>query len=148
MITPYLIFNGDCREALAFYQEVFGCPADMVQPYGEYVPEGLTDVPPDLGEWIIHAQMEICGAPVWFADEAAYPAKQGDNIRLTVTVPTKREAQEIFERFGEDVCVKLPPTQTFYSTFHAEIFDRYGIGWNIVAEEAPPKFTDDQIPAV
>ena len=100
MITPYLIFNGDCREALAFYQEVFGCPADMVQPYGEYVPEGLTDVPPDLGEWIIHAQMEICGAPVWFADEAADPAKQGDNIRLTVTVPTKREAQEIFERFG------------------------------------------------
>lgn len=137
MIIPYILFHGECREALGFYQEVFGCPLDMMQPYGDYIPEGLTDVPPGLDQWILHAELTICENTVWFADEAADPAVRGDNIRLTVTVPTKKRAQELFDRFGDDKRVVLPPTETFYSTFHAEIFDRYKIGWNIVADETP-----------
>ncbi len=137
MIIPYILFHGECREALDFYQEVFGCSLKMAQPYGDYVPEGLTDLPPDLDQWILHAELEICENTVWFADEAAAPAVRGDNIRLTVTVPDQKEAQELFDRFGEDKRIVLPPTKTFYSTFHAEIFDRFKIGWNIVADEMP-----------
>jgi PhnB protein len=32
--------------------------------------------------------------------------------------------------------VTLPPTDTFYSTFHAAVKDKFGVDWNIVADEA------------
>ncbi len=33
--------------------------------------------------------------------------------------------------------VVLPPTVTFYSVFHAAVMDKFGVNWNVVAEEAP-----------
>ncbi len=35
--------------------------------------------------------------------------------------------------------VTLPPTETFYSTFHAGLTDKFGIAWDIVAEEVPDR---------
>ncbi len=29
------------------------------------------------------------------------------------------------------------PKQTFYSVFHAAVTDKFGVNWNVVAEEAP-----------
>lgn len=136
MIMPYIAFCGQCKEALEFYGKVFDAQVKMAQPYGDYVPDGLTDAPPDLAQWIVHAEMEICGTVVWFADETE-PISGGNKIKLTATVPTKEDAQKIFEQFQESSRIVLPPTETFYSAFHAEIFDKYGIGWEIVAEEAP-----------
>ncbi len=145
MITPYIIFHGECKEALKFYQEVFHCCVKIKQLYEDYVPEGLKDIPPDLAQWVLHAELDICGTGVWFADEAVDPINKGNHLRLTVTVPTREEAQEIYERFIEGARIVLPPTETFYSTFHAEIFDKYGIGWNIVAEEAPMQCEEEMI---
>lgn len=31
----------------------------------------------------------------------------------------------------------IPPTETFYSNFHASLIDKFGVHWNIVAEEKP-----------
>lgn len=36
-----------------------------------------------------------------------------------------------------DAYINLPPTETFYSAFHGGITDKYGVSWNITAEEAP-----------
>lgn len=135
MIAPYLTFYGNCKEALEFYQGVFKCTPRMSQPYGDYIPEGLTEVPPHLKEWVLHAELEIGETVVWFADEAVEPAVTGNNVKLVMTTETKKEAERIFNSLNDDARVILPPTQTFYSSFHAEIIDKYGIIWNIVAKE-------------
>jgi PhnB protein len=33
--------------------------------------------------------------------------------------------------------VVLSPTETYYSVFHAAVTDKFGVNWNVVAEEAP-----------
>ena len=35
MVTPYITYSGNCREALAFYSAVFGATVSMSQPYGD-----------------------------------------------------------------------------------------------------------------
>ena len=40
MITPYLVFNGNCNDALDFYRAIFHCGEPKVLPYGDYMPEG------------------------------------------------------------------------------------------------------------
>jgi PhnB protein len=136
MITPYLTFNGNCKEALAFYRAAFHCDEPSVMPYGDYMPEGSKTPPELLHEWVMHGEMVICGNNVWFADEAAPPVI-GDNVKLSITVPTGKEAAAIFDALCVGGEVTLPPTETFYSVCHAAVKDKFGVIWNVVAEEAP-----------
>jgi PhnB protein len=135
MITPYLVFNGDCASAIEFYQTVFKCSEPNIMPYGDYMLEGSLTPPELLRTWVMHGEMQICGTNVWFADEAEQLIS-GNNVKPTITVPTGSEAKAIFEPLCIDGIVTLPPTETFYSVFHAAVIDKFGINWNIVAEES------------
>ena len=136
MITPYLIFNGECQNALDFYRSIFPCGEPKIMNYGDYMPEG-TETPPELlRTWVMHAEMDICGTNIWFADEAAPPAK-GESIKLTASVPTGKEASVIFDGICAGGTVTLPPTETFYSVFHAAVTDKFGVHWNVLALEQP-----------
>lgn len=137
MVTPYITFPGNCREALEFYQNAFDTTLQMSLPYGEYVPEGIGEPPSNLSSWILHATMEICGTQFWFADEIAEPVTKGTMVKLTVQVPNAAQAQKIFDVLCKDAYITLPPTDTFYSTFHAGLVDMFGVSWNITALEAP-----------
>jgi PhnB protein len=141
MITPYIIFNGRCKEALKFYKEVFQCDEPKVMLYDDYMPEGSKTPPELLRSWIMHGEMVVCGTNLWFADEAASPAA-GDNIKLSATVPTREDAATIFSALCSGGDVTLPPTETFYSVFHAAVTDKFGINWNVVAEEVPAQKED------
>ena len=138
MITPYLVFNGDCKDALDFYRSVFACDEPKVLPYGDYMPEGTQTPPELLRTWVMHAEMVICGTNVWFADEAT-PLHKGDSIKLTATLPTGKDAAAIFDALSAGGEVTLPPTETFYSVFHAAVTDKFGVNWNVVAEEQPKR---------
>jgi PhnB protein len=136
MITPYLVFNGQCRDAMDFYAAVFPCSEAKIMPYGDYMPEGSQTPPELLRTWVMHGEMEVCGTNVWFADEAV-PFTVGNAIKLSATVPTGKEAVAIFGKLCEGGEVTLPPTQTFYSVFHAAMTDKFGVNWNVIAEESP-----------
>ena len=105
-------------------------------PYGDYMPDGSKTPPELLRDWVMHGEMVICGTNVWFADEVISPTN-GDNIKLSVTVSTGKEALNIFDALCVNGKVTLPPTETFYSVFHAAVTDKFGINWNVVAEEVP-----------
>lgn len=137
MIHPYITFSGECRQALMFYQQVFQAEPAGVLHYGEYVPDGLAEIPKNLAEWIMHGEMNICGVTCWFADEVMEPVTKGTMVKLTLTVADATEAQRIFEGLKTEGYVTLLPTETFYSTFHAGVIDRFGVSWNITAEEVP-----------
>lgn len=136
MLTPYLVFNGECWQAMSFYQSVFPCGEPKILNYGEYMPEGSTTPPELLRSWVMHGEMTVCGTNVWFADEAT-PFTKGDSIRLSATLPTGKDAQAAFGSLCEGGAITLPPTETFYSVFHAAVTDRFGVNWNVVAEEQP-----------
>ena len=144
MITPYLTFNGNCKEALAFYRSVFPCGEPSILPFGDYMPEGSPTPPELLRSWVMHAEMTVCGTNVWFADSAQSPGNSG-LITLSAIVPTEGEARAIYDALCAGGTVTLPPTVTFYSVFHAVVRDRFGVPWQIVAEEAP--IQDDTIMA-
>jgi PhnB protein len=136
MVTPYITFNGNCKEAMSFYQAIFNTEIKTSIPYGEYVPEGIETPPDNLSDWVMHAEMEICGTNFWFADETQ-PVSCGNMIKLTATVPSAKIGQKYFDLLKLDGNIKLPPTETYYSNFHTAVIDKYGICWNIVSQEKP-----------
>ena len=117
MITPYLTFNGNCKDALGFYRAVFHCDEPKVLPYGDYMPEESGTPPELLRTWVMHAEMVICNTNVWFADEAT-TSGSGGNIKLTATFPSGKKAMAIFDALYIGGEVMLPPTETFYSVLN------------------------------
>jgi PhnB protein len=138
MITPYLVFGGDCKAAMDFYREVFPCGEPKILPYGDYMPEGSKTTPELLRSWVMHGEMAVCGTNMWFADEAG-PVNTGNSVKLTATVASRADARVIFDALCVGGTVTLPPTETFYSVFHAAVTDKFGVNWNVVAEEAPKR---------
>lgn len=138
MVTPYLAFYGDCAAAMDFYRSVFPCGEPRILNYEEYMPEGSVTPPELLRTWIMHGEMTVCGTNIWFADEAQ-PVGTGNNIRLSATVPTGKEAEAVFGALCAGGTVTLPPTETFYSVFHAAVTDKFGVNWNVVAGEEPKR---------
>jgi len=137
MVAPYITFNGNCKEALSFYQTVFKSEIKATHLYGEYIPDGIEAPPDNLCDWIMHAEMEICGTNFSFADETQ-PVSCGSMIKLNAYVPNAKTAEEYFISMKDGGTVTLPPTETFYSNFHAAVIDKYGICWNFISEEHPP----------
>ena len=125
MVTPYLTFGGQCGDAIDFYRVVFDCDDPKILPYGDYMPEGSKTPPELLRDWVMHGEMAICGTNVWFADEAVPPVV-GDSVKLSVTLPTRKEAAAAFDALCADGEVTLAPVETFYSTFHAAVTDKFG----------------------
>lgn len=136
MIFPYLVFSGEAREAISFYEECFATKALSIIPYGEYIPEGAEGID-GISNMIVHAEMEVFGNKIWFADEICEIVKKGTNTKLVITVDTFEEADTIFCYLEKGGNVILPPTPTYYSTFHAYVIDKFGVCWNVVANESP-----------
>ncbi|GHU49823.1 hypothetical protein FACS1894127_3960 [Clostridia bacterium] len=47
--------------------------------------------------------------------------------------------RKVFDALCVGGKITLPPTETFYSVFHAAVTDKFGVSWNVVAEETPKK---------
>jgi len=142
MVIPYLNFNGNCAEAIRFYSKVFDSKPYMIKAYNGYL--STNPHPTRLGEWIMHAQMDICGDVFWFADDTS-EISRGNMLRLALSVDTISQAQKIFERLSAEGTVHLPPTDAFYSPLQAVLTDKFGVNWTIlVASER----LDENEPAV
>jgi PhnB protein len=96
----------------------------------------MEEPPENLSDWVMHAEMEICGTNFWFADETQ-SVSCGSMVKFTATVPTAIVGQEYFDMLQADGNITLPPTETYYINFHTSLVDKFGVCWNIVSKEPP-----------
>lgn len=139
MVTPYIVFNKQCEEAVNFYEKVFNGKNKELMRYGDYVPKTSQELPADLSNYILHAKMEIYNTEFSFADEFSRPVIEGSMIYLTINPYSLEEGKRIYNELKENGEVLLSPTETFYSPLHTTIKDKFGILWNIIVIKQQPK---------
>ncbi|MGM0168839.1 PhnB protein [Enterococcus sp. AZ135] len=129
MMTPYILFDRQCEEAMLFYEQVFSGQNKKILKYNEYVPDGVEE---DVSNYVLHGDMELFGTQVTFADEFSEPVVVGNNVHLTINPDGVDEATKMYDQLKEEGSILLPPTKTFYSPLHTSVKDKYGIVWNII----------------
>ena len=72
-INPYLFYNGNCEEALKYYQKVLGAKIGAMFPYEGGPPD--MPVPPEWKKKLMHASVTIDGEVLMASD-----ATPGDTI--------------------------------------------------------------------
>ena len=122
--TPYLIFDGNCREAMQFYQQCLG--GDLVlMPFSE-----APGTPPDAPDRIIHAALTTGGTMLMASDSMpGQPVKVGDNVWLSLRCDSDDEVNTLFRKLAEGGTEVMPPGDQFWGDYFAMVTDRYGNGW-------------------
>lgn len=130
-ISPYLSFNGNCAEAVAFYEKAFHVKAEIMR-YKDAPPEDGYHLPEGTEDLVMHAQFEINGAMIMLCDlPPQTPVKAGENIAIMAEFDSTDQAKAAFGALKEGGEVSMEIQETFWSKCFGSLTDKFGINWNI-----------------
>lgn len=125
-INTYLIFDGNCREAVKFYEKCL--KADLLMmPFAEMP----GDVPPEAKDRIMHAKLTRGEEVVIMASDnmPGMPFQQGNNFSVSINCEGKQEVDELIRALGDGGKVTMPAQETFWGAYFAMLTDKFGINW-------------------
>ena len=126
--TPYLIFQGNCREAMATYAEIFGGRIEMMLTAAEM--PGF-DAPPDKADWIMHSMIGFGGGQLMGSDDIMGGNGAMAGCSVMMTLPTTAAAHAAFEALAEGGTPVMPFGPTQWATGFGLLTDRFGTSWMI-----------------
>ncbi|MGW0708120.1 VOC family protein [Streptomyces sp. NPDC002643] len=131
-LNPYISFNGDARQAMEFYQEVFGGTLAM-NTFGEY---GDADAP--HADKIMHAMLETpSGFTLMGADTPpGMSHTPGTNFSVSLSGDDVTELRGYWEKLSEGGSVAVPLEKQMWGDVFGMCTDRFGIPWMVNISEA------------
>ncbi|HUB24327.1 MAG TPA: VOC family protein [Tepidisphaeraceae bacterium] len=128
-LKPHLSFNGQCQEAMDFYQRCLGAKIHFMLTYGN---APMSDrVPPEWRGKILHATLAIGRSILNAADATPEHYQPPKGFHLTIDVQDAAEAERIFRELSEGGSVQMPLQKTFWATHFGVAVDRFGIPWEV-----------------
>lgn len=138
MIQPYLVFDGNAKEAIAYYASAFGVVDYDIMTFGDAPNDPEHPLPAAAQNLVMHAALQLPNAKLMFSDNypgSPYSVTIGNNITLAFAFTTKDAMQRAFELFADGGQVHMVPAETFFSPFYANVVDRYGVEWQLTVED-------------
>ncbi|MGI2328381.1 VOC family protein [Planococcus sp. YIM B11945] len=129
-VNIYMNFNGDCRDAVEYYANVFGVPTPDIMTFGEGPSEPGFEMPEEMKNLVMHARINLYGSDVMFSDSMpGSPVTFGNNLNMTVVTTDLEKMKTDFEKLAKDGEVRIPLEKTFWSAAYGAIKDKFGIEW-------------------
>lgn len=123
-LNPYITFNGDCAEAMAFYGEVFGA-----EPQVSSFRDSGTDI-----DGVMHASVSAPNGFNIFASDFAEGMgdyNPGTNVQISLSGDEAEALQGYWARLGEGGQVVIPLRQQMWGDEYGQLVDRFGIIWHV-----------------
>lgn len=132
-VEPYLIFNGNCKEAFAFYETVFEVNAAFTSRYIDLPQNERANIAEKDMDRIVHIILPVSDKVSLMGADAPsnMPTVVGENVSLTLNTGSSAEAKRIFEQLSAGGDVKMPLQKTFWAELYAMFTDKFGIHWMI-----------------
>jgi len=128
-LDPYLFFNGNCAEAMRFYEKVLGGKLEMMMKASEAPVATEKGGSPDD---VLHACVVVDGrrlmASDWMSPDP-YPGISG--VSLSLVYPTVEEAKRKFDALVAGGKTRMPLEKTFWVEAFGMLVDKYGTPWMV-----------------
>lgn len=136
-LTPFLLFDGNCAEAMAFYQSCLGGELSVIKLGETPMKEQL---PPEQHHKVTYAHLQS-GAIEFSATDWLHPTrfpKRGNMVALYISGGTYDELRPIFDKLsaGADPSL-LDELRAMPFGTYGHLVDRYGVGWFFRGSVAP-----------
>ncbi|MFE1244177.1 VOC family protein [Fictibacillus sp. NPDC058756] len=131
-VDVYLNFNGNCREAVEFYAEVFKTEKPQIMTFGEAPPNPSYELPEEAKDLVMHTRLNIDGSNVMFSDTfPGMPFVEGNNVTLAIVNKDMDQIKSIYEGLIEGGEVVMELQETFWSKLYGQVTDKFGIHWQL-----------------
>jgi PhnB protein len=126
-IHAFLTFNGDCREAMAFYQKCLGGKLTL-QTVGESslsekMPKKVKDC--ILYSALINSRLILMGSDM--VPESGLI--RGNAISLVLNCDSEKDIRRFYERLSTGGQATHPLEDTFWGALFGGLTDKYGNNW-------------------
>lgn len=129
-VNVYLNFNGNCREAVEFYAEVFETEKPQIMTFGDTPPNPEYPLPEEAKNLVMHTRLNINGSNVMFSDTfPGSPFVKGNNISLAIVSNNEDELKSYFHKLKEGGNISMELQETFWSKCYGQLTDKFGVEW-------------------
>ena len=134
-VNAYIRFNGNCREAVEFYAQVFGLEKPKIMTFGESPSDPEYPMPEEAKELVMHTFLIISGSRVMFSDNVpGMPFVAGNNISLAIVGNDVDEIKSYYHKLEVGGTVVMEIQETFWSKCYGMLTDKFGIEWQFSHE--------------
>ncbi|MFJ4471674.1 VOC family protein [Streptomyces sp. NPDC089424] len=131
-LNPYLVFEGDARQALEFYKEVFGGTLAV----NTYADLGGQSSPADADK-IMHGMLETpSGFTLMCADTPpGEDYSRGNAYSISLSGEDEAELRGYWEKLSADGTVTVPLDKQMWGDVFGMCQDRFGTAWMVNISE-------------
>ena len=124
LLNPYLHFDGTARDAITFYQSIFGGEL-TVSTFGEMGMEG------DQAEQLMHSQLQAPGGLVIMAADTppGMTHTPGDTVNLSLSGEDDATLRGWFDKLADGGVVHVPLEKQMWGDVFGQCADKYGVVW-------------------
>ncbi|MGA2524868.1 MAG: VOC family protein [Candidatus Bathyarchaeia archaeon] len=135
---PFLLFDGNCAEAMTFYHKCLGGELSLTRLGDTPMKEMF---PPEKRNRIINAHLKNgdvdISATDWMASPAFNPV-QGNTFAIFVTGKTYDELKAVFDKLSEGADktpVRFQELHDLPIGVYGQFHDKYGVPWIFLGEK-------------
>jgi PhnB protein len=126
-INSYLTFNGNCREAMTFYQECLGGELSF-QTIGDSPLSGK--MPKKMKDCILHATLTKGNLTLMGSDMVSEQSLvKGNSVSLNLNCSSEKEIRACYKRLAAGGEAIHPLENSFWGALFGGLTDKYGNNW-------------------
>ena len=140
LLNPYISFRGTAREAMEFYQSVFGGELDL-STFGDFQMPGIGE---DEADQIMHGQLDAPGGLTLMGADTprSMDVADGSNITISLSGDDQAELQGYWDKLAEGGAITMPLEAAPWGAYFGQLTDRFGVAWMVnitVPADAPQR---------
>ena len=126
-LCPYLNFNGNCREAMTFYQSILGGELNFISAGESPMAEQM---PPDMKDQILHSTLTKGSVTILLSSDAfGSEVENGNAFHLSFTCQSEDHIRSLFGKLSNGGKVNHPLEAPFWGGLFTMITDKFGKNW-------------------
>jgi len=125
-VTTSLTFDGNCRQAMTFYQQCLGGELTIAN-----YPDASGQPSTDPAAKIMHAQLVSLGSPILMASDSPQHGTlhPGNNFSVAIDCQSVEEADRFFSGLAQGGKVRMPLGAAPWGAIFGMLTDQFGIQW-------------------
>lgn len=137
-LIPYLVLDGESKEAIRFYEQALGATLLGVQTFGEMPANpDFPPMPEAAKERVAHAMLKVGETELMMSDTfPGQPLQKGNHVTICLMTDDLARSKEIFAALEQGGQVNMPFQETFWSPGYGIVVDKFGVTFQISTEGA------------
>ncbi|PCN46006.1 hypothetical protein B9C88_00290 [Brevibacillus laterosporus] len=134
-LIPYLVMDGNAKEAIQFYEKALHAKVLFNQTFGEMPENPEFPIPANAKDRVAHAMVKVGETDLMFSDTfPGQPHQKGNQVTICIATSNKEESTQIYEALQEGGQVNMPLQETHFSPAYGIITDKFGVNFQIYTE--------------